>query len=75
MVRAKNIENYAKEKKGLIAVKKKFPDFIARDKDNLKIICDALGVNPKRYYKTFDGYLLNDGILVNLADACSQTAS
>ena len=62
MVRAKNIENLAKEKKGLIAVRNKFPGFIASDKDNIKIICDTLGVNPKRYYKTFDGYLLNEGI-------------
>tara|TARA_Y100000741_G_scaffold269036_1_gene209281 strand:+ start:53 stop:535 length:483 start_codon:yes stop_codon:yes gene_type:complete len=62
LVRAKNIENYKQEKKGLIAFKKKYPGFIVTDKDNVKIICDVLGVNPKRYHKTFDGILLNDNV-------------
>jgi hypothetical protein len=67
MVSEKNKKNYAKEKKGLGALKKKYPNFITTGNANkptpeIKIICQHLGVDPYRYYKTFDGVLLEEGI-------------
>ena len=71
--REKNIEDLKNEKIGIQALKDKYPGFRVSTKTDIEHICFVLGVNPSRYFKTFDGVILREGLnkieeIVNLQD-------
>ena len=60
--REKNVKDLEKEKTGIQALKDKYSGFRVAKKADIKLICSILGVNHERYFKTFDGVILREGL-------------
>ena len=58
MSREQNIKNLKKEKKGLDVLFNNIDNFYIPDLNQKKIILDLMGINKKRFIRTFDGIIL-----------------
>ena len=59
MVRQQNIENLKTEKKGIDLIQENIPNFIVPILKQKHEILDIMGINRKRFIRTFDGILLH----------------
>jgi len=58
MVREQNKKNLKTEQKGINLLDNTFPNFLIPNKDQKVKILNIMGINRKRFIRTFDGLLL-----------------